>query len=66
MLLGGSCVLCRVPSSAHASCLGKCFGSDKGRRDGTQVAVGVAYHAASPCVCDCGGDLSFYGRVVNQ
>jgi hypothetical protein len=28
-----------VPSSAHASCPGKCFGSAKGRRDDAHVAV---------------------------
>jgi hypothetical protein len=27
-----------VPSSAQASCLGKCFGSEKGRRDIAHVA----------------------------
>ena len=28
-----------VPSSAHASCLGKCFGSAKGRRYDAHVVV---------------------------
>ncbi len=28
-----------VPSSAHASCLGRCFDSAKGRRDDAHVAV---------------------------
>ena len=28
-----------VPSSSHASCLGKCFCSAKGRRDAAHVAV---------------------------
>jgi hypothetical protein len=30
-----------VPSSAHASCLGKCFSSARGRRDDAHVACFV-------------------------
>jgi len=33
------CPVSSVPSSAHASCLGKCFGSAKGRRDDAHNAV---------------------------
>jgi hypothetical protein len=33
------CHVSSVPSSAQASCLGKCFGSAKGRRDIAHVAV---------------------------
>jgi hypothetical protein len=33
------CHVSSVSSSAQASCLGKCFGSDKGRRVNAHVAV---------------------------
>ncbi len=33
------CHVSSVPSSARASCLGKCFGSAKGRMDDAHVAV---------------------------